>query len=236
MNEITIYSPNLPTFNNKELNKATQKIAKVADNMRKNLYAVAAILAKVAETECYIDDGFKSAAEYAMETFGFKKTAAYTLVAIGKEYTAPSLESNLPHLEGADFSTSQIEKILPLKSHEKAVELVSNGVITPEMSCKEIEAAVKAAMPKDEPETEVEPETVVEAEQETEAEPDEIYTVYLKTDSKIQYVRDATKAEVITALEELGAIAIAELQKPDVIRLFAELPNAVILYYLYVKA
>lgn len=151
MNELTIRTNDLPVFANKELNSATKKIVTIGTKIKKNLFEIALILAKVSETECFKDDGFKSAADYAMKTFGFKKTAAYSLLTIGKEYTAPTLESNLPHEPNEDFTTTQIEKMLPLKDRAVVVELVENGEITPDMSCKEIETVVKAKTKKDEP-------------------------------------------------------------------------------------
>ena len=76
---------------------------------------------------------------------------AYSLLKIGEEYTAPTLESNLPHEANNDFSVTQIEKVLPLKDRDKVVELVEAETITPEMSCKEIEKIVKSLIKKDEP-------------------------------------------------------------------------------------
>ena len=154
MNELMINTNELPIFQNKILNSATKKIAGISLKIKKNLFEVALILSKVDDEKAYEEDGFKSAAEYAQKTFGFKKSAAYSLLKIGKEYTAPSLESNLPHEPNNDFSTTQIEKVLPLKSREVVVELVESGEITPDMTCKEIEAVVKSKTKKDEPETE----------------------------------------------------------------------------------
>ena len=143
MGELMIRTVDLPDFTNKELASATKKIASIGTKIARNLYEVSTILANVDERESYKDDGFKSTVDYAIKTFGFKKTSAYSLLKIGKEYTAPSLESNLPHESGKDFTTTQIEKVLPLKDREKVVELVELGEISPDMSCKEIEKVVK---------------------------------------------------------------------------------------------
>lgn len=163
---MSVVNANIPTFTNKKLNQATQKIAKISSSIRKNLYEIAIILAAVDADETYKDDGFKSAAEYAQTTFNFKKSMAYTLIRVGKEYTAPTLESNLPHEDGKDFTVSQVEKLLPLNSYQAAVELVEEGKITPEMSCKQIAKIVKAetAEPVDESTTEPAEESTTEPE------------------------------------------------------------------------
>lgn len=146
MNDIIIRTNEIPTFANKKLNAATKKIAKIGTTVRKNLFELGAVLSEVDENELYIDDGFKNVAEYAEKTFGIKKSTTYNLVRIGSEFTAPELESNLPHDEGNDFTTTQIVKTFPIKEHEKIVELVEAEIITPDMTCKEIEKAVKAAL------------------------------------------------------------------------------------------
>lgn len=150
MNDLMINANELPIFQNKTLNSATKKIAGISLKIKKNLFEVALILSQVDDEKAYEEDGFKSAAEYAQKTFGFKKSHAYTMIKIGKEYTAPTLESNLPHEPNNDFSTTQIEKVFPLKSREVVVELVESGEITPDMTCKEIEAVVQALIKKDE--------------------------------------------------------------------------------------
>lgn len=134
-----------PAFINKDLNRATKKIATIGTKVAKNFYDVARVLAKVAENECYKDDGFKSAADYAEKVFGFKKSMAYSLIKIGKEYTDPELPaSNLPHEDGEDFTVSQLDRVLPLE-RDKVVELVNEKEITPKMTIKEISDVVKRA-------------------------------------------------------------------------------------------
>ena len=165
------------TFTNKDLTKATNTIFKLGDAIKKNLYNVAYIMAKVEETECYMEDGFKNVHEWSMTTFGFKKSASYSLLKIGKEYTREiAVENNgkvkvigygsnlVDDENNEDFTTTQIECMLPL-GHEVAEMLVECEEITPSMSCKEIKKVVKEYRKGDEPE-EVEE---VETEKETES-------------------------------------------------------------------
>lgn len=175
MNDLlSVTSEDLPVFGNKKLNAVTKQIFNINVKVRKNLFQIASILAKVENEKLYEDDGFKSCAEYAMKTFGYKKSMAYSLVRIGNEYTTEEFESVLPH-DDVDYTVSQVERMLPLKSVETAKELASDGTLKPTMSCKEIADVVKKFTKGEEPEQEnatEEPEqenTTEEPEQENEA-------------------------------------------------------------------
>ena len=184
--EFLVTTPNAVNFNNKELNRATETVFKLGDAIKKNWFAIAHIVAHVDATECFKDDGFDTVHEWVEKTFGIKKTASYSLLTIGKEYTREIVSAtgkvigygtNLITDGSEDFSKTQVEKMLPA-GHELAVELVAGGESTPEMSAKEISKVVRAHMSPeepDEPETD-EPETD-EPEQEPETEP-EIISVW----------------------------------------------------------
>lgn len=161
--EFLVTTTNAVTFTNKELQKATNTVFKLGDAIKKNWFAIAHIVAYVDATECYKEDGFNTVHEWVEKTFGIKKTASYSLLTIGKEYTREITNasgkvvgygSNLITDGSDDFSKTQIEKMLP-GGHELAVELVEGGEITPEMSAKEISRIVKShTEPADESETE----------------------------------------------------------------------------------
>lgn len=155
-------TPAIPNFINKALSTATTRIFKIGESVRKSAFEVAAIIATVDESECYKEDGFNTVHEWTEKTFGIKKTASYSLLRIGREWTRAitnksgkiiGYESNLlPENNGADFNTSQVEKMLPV-GHAYAGELVENGTITPDMTCKQIEKIIKSFnTPEDEPE------------------------------------------------------------------------------------
>lgn len=158
--EFLVTTQNATSFTNKELQKSTDFIFKLGDAIKKNWFAIAYTVAHVDAAECYKDDGFNTVHEWVEKTFGIKKTASYSLLTIGKEYTRKIVNasgktvgygSNLITDGSDDFSKTQIEKILPV-GHELAVELVNDGVVTPEMSAKEISQIVKSRM-NPEPET-----------------------------------------------------------------------------------
>ena len=173
--EFLVTTVNAVTFGNKELQKATNAVFKLGDAIKKNWFAIAHIVAHVDATECYKDDGFNTVHEWVEKTFGIKKTASYSLLTIGKEYTREIVNAsgkvvgygtNLITDGEDDFSKTQVEKMLPA-GHELAVELVRGGEITPEMPARKISKVVKMHIDPepetdesetDEPETD-EPET-----------------------------------------------------------------------------
>lgn len=171
--EFLVTTTNAVSFDNKELQKATNAVFKLGDAIKKNWFAIAHIVAHVDETECFKDDGFNTVHEWVEKTFGIKKSASYTLLTIGKEYTREIVNAsgrvigygtNLVKDGSDDFSKTQVEKMLPA-GHELAVELVNGGEITPEMSAKEISKVVKEHTNKSETEQEPNMENESETEQ-----------------------------------------------------------------------
>ena len=139
-----------PEYMNKGLNEATKKIQALGDGIRKAYFTVAAIIAKVDREALYELDGFKNVHEWTEKEFGFKSSRSYSLLTIGQKWTDAVIDKR-GHVTGhvavidPNFSTTQIEKMLPA-GRDKAEELYESGVIRPEMSAKEIEKAVKAAI------------------------------------------------------------------------------------------
>lgn len=148
-----------PEYLNKGLNEATKKIQALGDGIRKAYFTVAAIIAKVDHEALYELDGFKNVHEWTEKEFGFKSSRSYSLLTIGQKWTDEVIDKR-GHVTGhvavidPNFSTTQIEKMLPA-GRDKAEELYEAGVIRPEMSAKDIEKAIKAALnPKEEEELE----------------------------------------------------------------------------------
>ena len=174
-------------FENQSLAKATEEIVSLQKNVNQSLISVAGIAGEVATSESYKDDGFKSAQEWLMKTFNYKKSTAYTMVKIGKEYLQLEIDVCLPIYKtifanpetDEDFTLTQLEKLLPL-GKEKIETYLSTGDLKYSMTVKEIKdfvSAIKSLEKKseepetkaEEPETEVGEETEAE-EPETEAE------------------------------------------------------------------
>ena len=172
MNEIAIFTPKTaaPTYTNKALNTATQKVYKIGETVRKCAFETAVIIAGVEASECYKEDGFNNVTEWTNAAFGFQKSATYTLLKIGREYVREIIDAKtgkvkaymsnlLPEDAEKDFSTTQIEKMLPA-GHAFAAELVEREEITPDMTCREIGKIIRSyTNPDEEKETDAEEES-----------------------------------------------------------------------------
>ena len=168
MNELTTKK-----FENQSLAKATEEIIRLQKNVNQSLISVAGISGEVAKSESYKDDGFKSAQEWLMSTFNYKKSTAYTMVKIGKEYVNLEIGGCVPIYKtifansetDEDFTLTQLEKLLPL-GKERIELLLSTGDLNYSMTVKEIKELVtntklleKEETETDTEETETEPET-----------------------------------------------------------------------------
>lgn len=173
MNELTTKK-----FENQSLAKATEEIIRLQKNANQSLISIAGISGEVEKSESYKDDGFKNAQEWLMSTFNYKKSTAYTMVKIGKEYVKLEVDGCVPvyktifvnHETDEDFTLTQLEKLLPL-GKEKIETYLLTGVIKYSMTVKEIKetvANIKALEKKTETESEVESSTETEAESEVE--------------------------------------------------------------------
>lgn len=132
-------------FKNEELNKLSEQIASYNGNINastdahmmtvsNNLCKIAYVMAEIDSKELYKEDGFKSAAEYAMETFEYKKSQAFNLVRVGKKFGTKLLET--------EYNFTQLVEALPMGA-EKFAELDESGEITPDMKATEIREIAK---------------------------------------------------------------------------------------------
>lgn len=200
MNElITLNEAKIPVYNSKELNAATRKVISLGEKIRKSALETAAIVAAVDKSGCYKDDGFRTVHDWTASAFGFKKSTSYNMLAIGKEYVAPILNSAgrtigysstfADAVESAgDFSVTQLIQLLPA-GRDMAGQLVLDGKITPDMTCRAIKEVVEAARA-DEEATEVEEEEeATEVEEEGEEAPERrTATVDIVPDEGMVYV------------------------------------------------
>lgn len=145
-NAIITATPKSVMFKSEKLNAVTVEIAsyitEVQTKAHTNHIAISKALARVANEKLYVEDGFSSALQYAMETFGWKKANAYAMMQVGTKLNAGELP------EG-NFSVSQYREMLPL-SKEAAEEAIEAGIINEEMSAKDIRAEVEVLKPKKE--------------------------------------------------------------------------------------
>lgn len=129
---------------NTKLRNYTQQIFKQGLNIKKSFARIAVILVKIDESKCYEQDGFDNVQDYANKVLGWKSANTYAMLKVGREYIdSKTYESVLPHGE-QDYTTSQLQALLPLKSVDKALELAENNEINPEMTVKAIKDVVKS--------------------------------------------------------------------------------------------
>lgn len=133
-------------FKNDELNRLSEQIASYNGNINastdahmmtvsNNLCKIAYVMAEIDSKELYKEDGFKSAADFAMETFEYKKSQAFNLVRVGKKFGSKLLET--------EYNFTQLVEALPMGA-EKFAELSESGEITPDMKATEIREIAKA--------------------------------------------------------------------------------------------
>lgn len=141
---VDIIKTNEVQITNNKLRNYTEQIFKQGLNIKKAFAKVATILVKIDDSKCFEQDGFESVQDYALQVFGWKQATTYAMLRIGREYIdGKTLESVLPHEAGNDYSNSQLQALLPLKSVDTAKALAEKNVINPEMTVKEIKKVVK---------------------------------------------------------------------------------------------
>lgn len=129
-----------------KLRRATENINKIGTEMRKNCFKVASIIARVEADKAYEEDGFGTVHEWTETCFGIKRSVSYSLLRIGKEETLEVLDdrgrvvdyiSKLHDVNGDGFTVTQLERMASLDDEVKK-GLINDGVITADMTCKEI--------------------------------------------------------------------------------------------------
>lgn len=127
---------------NKQLARYTQSIFTTGATIKKSYLKIASIIATIDDKKLY-ESQFGNLESYGKEVLGLKKAQTYAIRNVGKLFVDPKTkESNLYH-DDKDFSISQLQAMLPLKTHENAETLVGNGLITPDNTVKEIKETVK---------------------------------------------------------------------------------------------
>lgn len=208
--ELTTNAIATTTYTNKNLCKATAKINKLGTQIQRNMFEVAAIVARVNNTKDYEEDGFKNVHEWTAQAFGIKKTVSYNLVRIGSEYVEAitnesgkilSYGSNLYHAGEDDFSIAQVQVMLPA-GRAAVAQLAEEEKITPEMTVKQIKEVVKL-ITEDEEEDEEEP---LETEGDTEGGAEGAETEPAETELTLETAYQAlviAVGGVLTAFEDL---------------------------------
>lgn len=157
MNELTLSTTNAPakfTFKNAQLNKISAKIAEQSAAMN-DIYnaakegaeavnkALAPLFGELMASKCYKDDGFKSVADYAEQTFGMTKAMAYMLARVGEAFYNTGSEEAKKARE--TLSTSKLAELTAVDKKEIGKALDS-GELTQDTSlvaCRDFATAHK---------------------------------------------------------------------------------------------
>lgn len=160
-----------PILMNRDLQKATDNVIALNNANIRNDYQIAAIFAQVEKSGCFTDDGFKNVTEWGMKCIGFKRAQCYNYLKVGKEYIREIISnkgkilgycSNLLPIPGddsnreltsfgtepapapdKDFNMSQTIAISRIDTREQALDLIHEGVISPEMSVRDIKKVIE---------------------------------------------------------------------------------------------
>ena len=143
-NGITVYAPN-SEFANEKLQNYTMRIFELTQATKRNLFEIAVLLNTINDENLYKTGGFNSIQEYAEKNFGYKKSMVYKMLDVAKKFIDfrenGGYVSRLIH-EDIDYSVSQLMELNQVE-FDTAKSLDENGVITPEMTTKEIREVVK---------------------------------------------------------------------------------------------
>lgn len=145
MNELILSTTNAPakfTFKNAKLNEISAKIAEQSAAMN-SVYnaakegaeavnkALAPLFGELLTTKCFKDDGFKSVADYAEQTFGMSKSMAYMLARVGEQFY--NTDNDYTRKARETLSTS---KLAELTGTDRVAigKAIDDGELTPDTS------------------------------------------------------------------------------------------------------
>ena len=143
---------------NPTLQKITDKIRVLDMSIRAHQYRIAYLMAKVESEQLYQQDGYDSAVAWAENAFGIKKTIAYSLITVGRDYTREirgdnnrliGYCSNLvdmpdsPDMPVIDYTPNQLGRLSTL-GYNAVKTAHDNGDINPRMTTVELRDYIKA--------------------------------------------------------------------------------------------
>jgi len=124
--ELMTKQPTSFTFKSAALNEASECIARIAREMSESRVELAKVLGNVLTTECYKEDGFKSVADYAEETFGIKRALAYQLAKVGNRFYLN--ESETAQAAAALLPFSNLAEIAKMNDEDIAAAIESGDI------------------------------------------------------------------------------------------------------------
>lgn len=124
--ELMTKQPTSFSFKSAALNEASERIAHIARDMSESRVELAKVLGNVLSTECYKEDGFKSVADYAEQTFGIKRALAYQLAKVGRRFYLN--ESETAQAAAAMLPFSNLAEIAKMDDNDIAAAMESGDI------------------------------------------------------------------------------------------------------------
>lgn len=149
-NEMTLVPMETKQITNKKLVEHMATIMGTVLSTEQNGRRVAYVLAEINADKSYKDD-FNTCAQFATSLLGIGKSQAAAVIKVGSWFIkdGDNYETILKH-DMKDYTVTQLQTLLPLKSVDLAVDLAGNGIINPFMSVKELKEIVNQYKPKKE--------------------------------------------------------------------------------------
>ena len=110
------------SFKNRALAGYSRRIAELGADISAKNVEIAKILGHVLDEKCYVEDGYKSVAEYAEEVFGIKKQSAYQMANVGAKFF--NSEDETAKKVSALVSPSNLAELqnVPMEEIKKALD------------------------------------------------------------------------------------------------------------------
>lgn len=134
------------TLKDEKLAMHTDAIINLMTQTKRNMFEIAARLLVIRDEKLYTADGYKDVFDYAAKVLDYKKNFVYKLTTAAEKYieATPNNDGYVSILvhDDSDYTVSQLIELNGVEN-DNAIKLDENGVITPEMTTKEIRETVK---------------------------------------------------------------------------------------------
>jgi len=148
--EMTLVPIEAKQITNKKLAEHMATIMGTVLSTEMNGRRVAYVLAEISADKSYKDD-FNTCAQFATSLLGIGKSQAAAVIKVGSWFIkdGENYETILKH-DLKDYTVTQLQTLLPLKSVDTAIDLANNDIINPFMSVKELKNIVNQYKPRKE--------------------------------------------------------------------------------------
>lgn len=134
-NELIQRAPATFAFQDKKLNEISERIAEIGTGLANSRIELAKALGEISRDKLYTQDGFKSVADYAEQTFGIKRANAYQLAKVGERFYLS--DTDTARTAAAMLSPSCLAELTTL-SDEEIEDAIQSGDISEDSTQAEL--------------------------------------------------------------------------------------------------